>query len=50
MDILTFKTFISTEVLIILYYIGAAIMPAGVWLSVTWFIRKYNYVDAAYRK
>ena len=50
MDFLTFKSFISTEVLIIFYYIGAAILPVGVWFLVAWLIRKYNLVDAAYKK
>jgi len=50
MDFLTFKSFISTEVLIIFYYIGAVIMPIGVWFLATWFARKYNFVDAAYKK
>ena len=50
MDFLTFKSFISTEALIIFYYIGAAILPVGVWFLVAWLIRKYNLVDAAYKK
>jgi hypothetical protein len=50
MDFLTFKSFISTEVLIIFYYIGALILPVGTWLLVVWLVRKYNYVDAAYKK
>ena len=50
MDFLTFKSFISTEVLIIFYYIGAAILPVGVWFLIAWLIRKYNLVDAAYKK
>ncbi len=50
MDFLTFKSFISTEVLIIFYYIGAVILPVGVWFLVIWLTRKYNFVDAAYNK
>jgi len=50
MDFLTFKSFISTEVLIIFYYIGAVIMPVGVWFLATWFSRKYIFVDSAYKK
>jgi len=30
MDFLTFKSFISTEVLIIFYYLGALVMPIGI--------------------
>lgn len=50
MDFLTFKSFISIEVLIIFYYIGALIMPVGVWFLVTRLARKYNLIDAAYKK
>ena len=50
MDFLTFKSFISIEVLIIFYYIGAIVMPVGVWFLVTWSIRKYNFIDEVYRK
>ena len=48
MDFLTFKSFISTEVLIIFYYLGALILPIGVWLLLTWLIRKYRLVNTAY--
>ena len=48
MDFLTFKTFISTEVLIIFYYIGALILPIGIWIFLTWLIRKYKYINTAY--
>ena len=49
MDFLTFKSFISTEVLIIFYYLGALILPIGVWLLLTWLIRKYRLVNTAYK-
>ena len=49
MDFLTFKSFISTEVLIIFYYLGALILPIGVWLLLTWLIRKYKLVDTVYK-
>jgi len=49
MDFITFKSFISTEVLIIFYYIGALILPVGVWILVSWLLKKYKYVDAAYK-
>lgn len=48
MDFLTFKSFISTEVLIIFYYIGALILPVGIWLLLVWLIRKYELVGNAY--
>ena len=48
MDFLTFKSFISTEVLIIFYYLGALILPIGLWLLVTWLIRKYKLFTTAY--
>ena len=48
MDFLTFKTFISTEVLIIFYYIGALILPVGIWMLLAWLVRKYRFIDAAY--
>jgi hypothetical protein len=48
MDFLTFKTFISTEALIMFYYIGALILPIGIWGFLTWLIRKYKDINAAY--
>ena len=48
MDFLTFKTFISTEALIMFYYIGALILPIGIWGLLTWLIRKYKDINAAY--
>ncbi len=48
MDFLTFKSFISTEVLIVFYYIGAFILPVGIWFLLTWLIRKYKYLNTAY--
>ena len=50
MDFLTFKSFISTEVLIIFYYIGALLMPIGIWYFLTWLIGKYRFVNATYEK
>ena len=48
-DFLTFKTFISTEALIIFYYIGALILPIGIWILLTWLIRQYKYLNTAYK-
>lgn len=42
MDFLTFKSFISTEVLILLYYFGAILLPLGTWLLVMQLIHKYQ--------
>ena len=50
MDFLTFKSFISIKALIIFYYIGALILPVGLWLLINWLIRKYDFFDAAYKK
>ena len=50
MDFLTFKSFISIKALIIFYYIGALILPAGLWLLINWLLRKYDFFDAAYKK
>ena len=48
MDFLTFKTFISTEALIVFYYLGALILPIGLWLLLTWLIRKYRLLNTVY--
>ena len=48
MDFLTFKTFISTEALIIFYYLGAITLPIGLWLLLTWLVRKYKLLNTAY--
>ncbi len=50
MDFLTFKSFISTEVLILFYYLGAIILPVSIWSVIIWLIEKYKFVDAAYIK
>ena len=48
MDFLTFKSFISIEVLIIFYYLGAIIMPIGIWLLLIWLLHKYRLLNTAY--
>jgi hypothetical protein len=48
MDFLTFKSFISTEVLIIFYYLGALILPIVIWFLFTWLMRKYRLLNTAY--
>lgn len=50
MDFLTFKSFISTEMLIFFYYIGVIILPAGAWYLVSWLIQKYQFVSVTYEK
>ena len=50
MDFLTFESFISTEVLIVFYYIGAIVLPIGIWFVLIWFIRKYKFIEDAYKK
>lgn len=49
MDFLTFKSFISTEALIIFYYIGAVILPIGIFILGRWLSRKFNVIGAAYK-
>lgn len=48
MDFLTFKTFISTEALIIFYYLGAIILPIFSWVLLTWLIKKYKLLNTSY--
>jgi hypothetical protein len=48
MDFLTFKTFISTEALIVFYYMGALILPVGIWIFFTWLIRKFKFINTVY--
>ena len=48
MDFLTFKSFISTEILIIFYYLGALILPIAVWHQHTWLFRKFRLLNTAY--
>lgn len=48
MDFLTFKSFISTQVLIIFYYLGAVILPAAIWYLTRWLMRKYTVFNTIY--
>ena len=32
------------------YYIGAFILPVGIWFLLTWLIGKYKYLNTAYEK
>jgi hypothetical protein len=49
-DFITFKRFISIEVLILFYYMGAVILPISAWFFVTWLIKKYDLLHVAYEK
>lgn len=48
MDFLTFKTFISTEALMLFYYLGALVLPIGLWLFLAWLIKRYKLLNTAY--
>jgi len=48
MDFLTFKTFISTEALIIFYYLGVIILPLFSWLLLTWVIKRNKLFNISY--
>ncbi|MCK4705446.1 MAG: DUF4282 domain-containing protein [Gammaproteobacteria bacterium] len=49
MDFLSFKTFISIEVLIVFYYIGAVIFPVGLWILMSWLIRRFSIFSDGYK-
>lgn len=49
MDFLSFKTFISTEALIVFYYIGALIAPIVIWEVTRCAIKKYKLFDVVIR-
>jgi len=49
MDFLTFKSFISTETLIVFYYIGAIIMPVSIWYLLVWLAKKYSLLASSYQ-
>ena len=36
--------------LIIFYYIGVVILPGGIYYSITYLIKKYNFIDQEYNK
>ncbi|APW66031.1 MULTISPECIES: DUF4282 domain-containing protein [Arcobacteraceae] len=48
MDFLTFKTFISTEILIIFYYLGAIFLPFITWILLKWAIKRYKLINTSY--
>lgn len=50
LDFLTFKTFVSTNVLILFYYMGALVMPLLAWYMAIWVIRKFEFARLAYEQ
>ncbi len=50
MDFLTFKRFISTEVLIVFYYAGALFLPVAIWFLMHWLIEKNQLFNSTYSK
>ena len=50
MEFIIFKNFISIEVLIVFYYIGAIIFPIMVWLYSKPLIKKYQLFSDSYFK
>jgi len=44
-DFLTFKTFLSIDILILSYYIGAVIIPIAMWLSKAYLQKKFQILD-----
>ncbi len=49
-DFLTFKSFISIDVLIVFYYMGAVIMPMFIWFFSHWMIDKFSIVTDNFKK
>ncbi len=47
-DFLTFKTFISIDILILSYYIGAIIIPISMWLSKSYLQKRFKILDDFY--
>ncbi|HIP47059.1 MAG TPA: DUF4282 domain-containing protein [Campylobacterales bacterium] len=49
-DFLTFKSFISMEVLIVFYYMGAIMIPVAMWFFAHWLIQRFNILKQSYEK
>jgi hypothetical protein len=47
MDFLSFKTFISIEALIVFYYLGAVMLPIGLWLLMSRLMHKFDAFSEA---
>jgi len=45
MDFLTFKSFISIDILILSYYIGAVLIPILMWLSKAYLQKKFHILE-----
>jgi len=43
-DIITFNKFIAQDVLIVFYYIGAVVVPVGLWFAKDYLTRKFPYL------
>ena len=50
MDFLIFKRFISIEILIAFYYMGAIILPIGLSIFTKYLIKKYELMNESYSK
>lgn len=48
-DFLTFQTLISRHALLVLYYLGAVVMPVAAWLLALYLMRRVEPIRAAYR-
>ncbi len=44
-NFLTFKTFISIDILMLSYYIGAIVIPIAMWFSKTYLQKKFKILD-----
>jgi len=49
LEFLTFKSFISTEALIVFYYLGAIILPVCIWYLLAWLMKKYSLIASSYQ-
>ena len=45
LNFLTFKTFISVDILILAYYLGAVIMPVVMWFSKGYLQTRFHILD-----
>ncbi|NPA71824.1 MAG: DUF4282 domain-containing protein [Gammaproteobacteria bacterium] len=50
MDFLSFKRFISIEVLITFYYIGAVMTPLMLWSIMSWAIKRYQLIETDFNQ
>ncbi|HEO99162.1 MAG TPA: DUF4282 domain-containing protein [Epsilonproteobacteria bacterium] len=50
MEFLSFERFISIKVLILFYYIGAVIMPVGVFIFGKQLLSRFHFFDTAYQR